>query len=185
MFFLWCIFCVCISILDLATLTMAWFWCFKHKLYFVYFLESLPDCWVWKMKGPSTHWLPFFSQCVTYVFLLKMLHLLLPEALRQLFYYLFIDDSSIVYAVPSGCVVILISSFHRCHPRSRNPPDFVSLHRRFQLLTHFDSRFWVGLLGSWCLAKILVDREFLPNIFIQGFYKFQLHPRWLQWQTST
>ena len=151
--------CVCISILDLATITMAWFWCFKQKPYLYIFLKVSLTAGFEKWRGPELIDYPnFFYWCVTYVFLLKMLHLLLPEALNQLFYCLFIDDSSIVYAVPSGCVVILVSSFHRCHPRSRNPPDFVSLHRRFQLLTHFDSRFWVGLLGSWCLAKILVDR---------------------------
>lgn len=160
-------FCVCISILDLATITMAWFWCFKQKLYFVYFFESLPDCCVLKMKWPLTHWLPFFF---------SMCNIRFPpenapsstagsseSAFLLPFYWWFVY---IVYAVPSGCVVILVSSFHRCHPRSRNPPDFVSLHRRFQLLTHFDSRFWVGLLGSWCLAKILVV---FTKIFGQGF----------------
>lgn len=103
-------FCGCISIPNLATITMAWFWRFKQKQYFYYVFWTSPWLLGLKNEGTLNSLITlFFSQCVTCMFLLKMLHLLLPESLNQLFYCLFIDDSSSIrssFAVSTGVIPV-------------------------------------------------------------------------------
>lgn len=98
----------CISILNLAKNDYGMVLAFQTEA--IVFLENLPDCWVVlnSLVGPQL-----------FGFLLKMLHLLLPEALNQLFYCLFIDDSSSIRSSMGVCR-------HPRHPRSWNPRDFVS-----------------------------------------------------------